>query len=81
MDTLKKLMEEDIECYFLLRSKTRDLISSITKNENDYDEKYIKIKFNSDEELPLNKTVEFSSMINAVRTVFMKMTDTIRKFF
>ena len=63
------------------RSKTRDLIRSITKNENDYDEKYIKIKFNSDEELPLNKTIEFSTMTNAIRTVFMKMTDTIRKFF
>ena len=28
----------------------------ITKNSNDYDEKYMKIKFNSDDELPLNQT-------------------------
>ena len=35
--------------------KIRDLIWSITKNSNDYDEKYMKIKFNSDNELPLIK--------------------------
>ena len=36
------------------RIKTRDLIRSITKNLDDYDEKYMKIKFNFDNELPLN---------------------------
>ena len=35
--------------------KIRDLIRSITKNSNGYDEKYMKIKFNSDDELPLTK--------------------------
>ena len=30
---------------------------SITKNSDDYDEKYMKINFNSDDELPLNKTI------------------------
>ena len=35
--------------------KIRDLIRSITKNSNDYDGKYMKIKFNSDNELPLIK--------------------------
>ena len=32
-----------------LWSTIRDLIRSITKNSDDYDEKYLKIKFNSDE--------------------------------
>ena len=32
--------------------------------------KYLKIKFNSDDELPLNKTVEIPSMIIVTRTVF-----------
>ena len=36
-------------------SKIRDLISSITKNSDDYDKKYLKNKFNLDEVLPLNK--------------------------
>ena len=31
---------------------------SITKNLDDYDEKYKKIKFDSDDNLPLNKTIE-----------------------
>ena len=31
---------------------------SITKNSDDYDEKYIKITFNLCDELPLNKTIE-----------------------
>ena len=50
--------------------KIRDLIRSVTKNSDDYDEKYIKIKFNSDDELPLNKTIEIPSMIIVVRAVF-----------
>ena len=34
------------------------------------DQKCLKIKFNSDDELPLNKTREISSMIIVVRAVF-----------
>ena len=33
---------------------------------DDYDEKYMKTKFNLDDELPLNKTIEISSMIIVV---------------
>ena len=51
-------------------SKIRDLISSKTKNSDNYDEKYIKILFILDDKLPLNKTIEVQSMIIAVRTVF-----------
>ena len=51
-------------------SKIRDLIRSITKKSDDYNEKYFKIKFNSDDELPLNKTIEIPSMIIVVRAVF-----------
>ena len=32
--------------------------NSITKSSDDYDEKYMKIKFNSDDESPLNKAIE-----------------------
>ena len=35
--------------------KIRDLIRSATKKSDDYDEKYIKMKFDSDDELPRNK--------------------------
>ena len=50
--------------------KVRHLIRSITKNSDDYDEKYMKIKFNSDDELTLNKTIEIPSFIIFVRAVF-----------
>ena len=48
--------KKKIKNYEKLWSKIRDLIRSITKYADDYDEKYMKIKFNSDE-LPLNKTI------------------------
>ena len=47
--------KEKIKKYEELWSKIRDLIRSITKNSDDYDEKYMKIKFDSDDDLLLNK--------------------------
>ena len=61
-------------------SMIRELIRSITKFSDDYDEKYIKIKFNSDDELPLNRTIEVPSIIIAAKAVFMKITNIIHKF-
>ena len=40
----------------------------------------MKIKFNSDVELPLNKTIEMYSMIIVVRAVNMQMKNIIHKF-
>ena len=42
--------KELIKTYEELWSKFRGLIRPITKNSEDYDEKYMEIKFNSDEE-------------------------------
>ena len=42
----------------------------IKKRPSDYDEKYIKIKFNSDNNLPLNKILKFHNLIIVVRSVF-----------
>ena len=39
-----------------LCSKIRDFVRLITKKLDDYDEKYTKIKINSDDKLPLNET-------------------------
>ena len=52
--------------------KIRDLIRSISKNSDAYDEKYMKIKFKSDDKLPLNKTVEIPTMTIVVRTIFLE---------
>ena len=62
--------KEKIKKYEELWSKIRYSIRSITKNSDDYDEKYTKIKFNSDDKLPLNKWIEISSMIIVVRAIF-----------
>ena len=42
----------------------------MTKISNGYDKKYMKIKFNSNDELPLNKMIEITSIIIVVRAAF-----------
>ena len=43
--------------------KNSYLIRSITKKGDDYDERYIRIKFNLDDKLPLNKLIEILNII------------------
>ena len=58
-----------IKNYKELWSKIRDVIRSITKNSDDYDGKYMKIKFNSDDELGMIM-IKIPSMIIVSRAVF-----------
>ena len=60
--------------------KIRDLIRLITKSSDDHDEKYMKIKSNSDDTLSLNKKIEIPSMMIVARAVFMKIANIIQKF-
>ena len=59
MDTLKKATEinrnNTLKMCTELWNKLKYLIRSITKISGDYDKKYIKIKFNSDHNVPLNE--------------------------
>ena len=55
-----------------LWSKIRDLIRSITKNSDDYDEKFMKIKLNANNKLPLNKMIEIPIITIVVRAVFLE---------
>ena len=74
-------MRAKIKKYEELWSKIRDLIRSITKNSDNYDEKNMKIKFNSDDWLLLNKIIEIPSMIIVVTVLFfMKIANIIYKF-
>ena len=50
--------------------KIRDLIRSVTKKSDDYEEKCLRIKLDSDDELPLNKTIEVPVMVIVVRAIF-----------
>ena len=54
--------KEKIKKYEELWSKFKDLIRLIAKKSDDYEEKYIEIKFNSNDELPLNKAIEIPTM-------------------
>ena len=56
--------------YEELWSKIRNLIRSITKNSDDYDEKYTKLKFDLDDDLPFNETKEIHDVPIVVRAVF-----------
>ena len=61
---------EKIKKYEELWIKIRDLIRSRTKNLDDFDEKYMKIKFDLDSNLPLSKTIETPVVTIVVRAVF-----------
>ena len=64
--------KEKIKKYEELWIKIRDLIRSMTKNSDHYDEKYMKIKFNSDDKLPLNKTIKIPTITIVVRAIFLQ---------
>ena len=44
----------------------------MTKKFDDYDEKYMKMEFNSDDELPLNKMMEIPSMTIVARAIYLE---------
>ena len=49
----------------------RDKIKAINDGkENDYENNYMKIKFNSDDDLPLNKPLKFRLVTITIRSVF-----------
>ena len=70
-DTLKKHEE--------LWNKIRDLIRSITNN--NFDEQYIKVKSDSDDALPLKKTLELYNMIIVVMSIFHEGSKYYRQVF
>ena len=48
----------------------RDKIKEINSDERDYEKDYMKIKFNSDDDLPLNKQLKFHNMTITIRSFF-----------
>ena len=47
-------------------------LKKISNDECNYETDYLKIKFNSDDDLPLNKPLHFHSMTITIRSVFKK---------
>ena len=50
----------------------RDKIKEISNGEFVYEKDYVKIKFNSDDNLPLNKALKFHIMTITIRSVFQE---------
>ena len=62
--------KEKIKKYEELWIKINNLIKTITKKSDDYDKKYMKIEFHSDDKLPLNKAIEIPVLVIDVRAIF-----------
>ena len=67
--------------YRELLNKIRDLIRSKTHDLDNYDENYMKIKFNSNDDLPLRKTLQLRDIVIIANLFVMRTTSTMHKFF
>ena len=66
IDQNKELLKKYNDFFNGIRNKTKE----INSNECDYEKDYMKTKFNSDEDLPLNKSLKFRLMTITIRYVF-----------
>ena len=62
--------QELLEKYNEVFNGIRDKIKEVSSDECDYEKDYMKIKFNSDDDLPLNKQLKFHNMTITIRSVF-----------
>ena len=65
-DENKELLKKYNDVFNGIRNK----IKKISGDECDYEKDYMKIKFNSDYDLPLNKQLKFHNMAITIRSVF-----------
>ena len=66
IDENKELLKMYSDVFNGIRDKTK----KINSDKCNYEKDYIKIKFNSDDSLPLNKPLNFINMIITIRYVF-----------
>ena len=64
--------KELLKKYNYVFNGIRDKIKEVSSDECDYEKDYMKIKFNSDDNLPLNKQLKFHNMTITIRSVFEK---------
>ena len=65
-DENKELLEKYNYVFNGIRDKTKEVCS----DKCDYEKDYMKIKLNSDDDLPLNKPLKFHLMTITIRSVF-----------
>ena len=66
IDENKELLKKYNDVFNGIRNK----IKKVSSNECDYEKDYMKIKFNSDDDLPLSKQLKFHSITITIRPVF-----------
>ena len=62
--------KEVLKKYFGICNGIKNKIKAINGDQCDYVKDYMKIKFNSDDDLPLNKLLKFQIMTIIIRCVF-----------
>ena len=62
--------KELLKKYSDVSSGIKNKIEAISSGECDYEKDFMKIKFNSDDDLPLNKPLKFHLMTITIRSVF-----------
>ena len=62
--------KELLKKYNVVFDEIRGKIKEVSNDEYDYEKDYMKIKFNSDDDLPLNKPLKFHLMTISIRSVF-----------
>ena len=65
-DEYKELLKKYLDVWSGIKNK----IEAVNSGECDYEKDYMKIKFNSDDDLPLNKPLKFHMMAIIIRSVF-----------
>ena len=65
-DENKELLKNYNDVFNGIKNK----IKKISDDEYDYEKDYMKIKFNSDDDLPLNKALKFHNITITIRSVF-----------
>ena len=65
-DENKELLKKYNDVWNGIKNK----IEKVSSGKCDYEKDYTKIKFNSDDDLPLNKLLKFHNMIIIIRSVF-----------
>ena len=62
--------KELLKKYNYVFNGIRDKVKEVRSDECNYEKDYIKIKFNSDDDLPLNKQLKFHNMTITIKSVF-----------
>ena len=61
---------EVLKKYSEVCSGIKDCINKISGNDGEYDKDFLKIKFNSDDDIPLNKGLYFPTITVIIRNIF-----------